>query len=117
MTGTTDYRSRSKAFLVKAREEWAAGDLEQASEKAWGAAALMLKEVAHQRGLEHESHNHLFGVLRVLVRESGDRGLRPMFRTANDLHHNFYEDRLTADEVDDDIKEVEQFVGRVERFI
>ncbi len=117
MQQATDYRRRSKAFLVKAREEWAAGDLEQASEKAWGAAALMLKEVAQLRGLQHETHNHLFGVVRILVRESGDRGLRPLFRTANDLHHNFYEDRLTADEIDDDIREVEQFVDKVESFI
>ena len=103
--------------MVKAREELAAGDLEQASEKAWGASSLMVKAVADKRGLEHETHNHLFGVLRILVRESGDRGLRGLFHTANELHHNFYEHRFTAEEVADDIDEVEQFVEKVERFI
>ncbi len=29
-------RERSRDFLVKAREELAAGDLEQAAEKGWG---------------------------------------------------------------------------------
>ena len=50
MQETRTYQERSRASLVKAREELEAGDFEQASEKAWGAAALMVKAVAQQRG-------------------------------------------------------------------
>jgi hypothetical protein len=35
--------------MKQAREELAKGDLIQAGEKAWGAAALMLKSLAHRR--------------------------------------------------------------------
>jgi hypothetical protein len=35
--------------MKQAREELAKGDLIQAGEKAWGAAALMLKSSAHRR--------------------------------------------------------------------
>ena len=50
MQQTKTYQERSWAFLAKAREELAVGDLEQASEKGWGAAAMMVKAVAGQRG-------------------------------------------------------------------
>ena len=117
MQQTQTYRERSRIFLAKAREELAAGDLEQASEKAWGAASLMLKAVAQQRGLDHETHNQLFRVLRVVVSELDDQELRRLFNDANGLHHNFYEHRLTAEEISDDIDSVERFVERVESFL
>ena len=50
MQETLSYQEPSQAFLGKAREELEAGDLEQASEKAWGAAAVMVKAVAEARG-------------------------------------------------------------------
>ncbi len=117
MVQTQTYRGRSKAFLAKAREELAAGNLEQASEKAWGAAAVMVKAAATQRGLGHDTHNHLFGVVRTLRTESGDPEMRRLFNDANGLHHNFYERRLSADEVRDDIDSVERFVGKVENLL
>ena len=117
MQQTQTCKERSRVFLTKAREELAAGDLEQASEKAWGAASLMLKAVAQQRGLDHDTHNHLFQVLRVVAGELDDRELRRLFNDANGLHHNFYEHRLTAEEISDDIDSVERFVGKVESFL
>ena len=117
MQRTKTYQERSRAFLSQAHEELATGDLEQASEKAWIAAALAVEAAAEQRGLIHESHNHLFGVVCVLVEESGNQELRQFFKTADELHHNFYEHRLTTDEISDDIGEVERFVEGVEGFL
>ncbi len=117
MQQTQTYKERSRIFLAKARDELAAGDLEQASEKAWGAASLMLKAAAQQRGLDHETHNQLFQVLRVVASELDDQELRRLFNDANGLHHNFYEHRLTAEEISDDIDSVERFVGKVESFL
>ena len=111
------YRERSQAFLIKAWEELEAGDLEQASEKAWGAAAVMVKAVADARGLEHEKHGHLFGVVRVLARETNDRELRGLFHVANGLHSNFYENWLDVDDVAEGLEDVERFVGKIERFL
>ena len=50
MQEALSYQERSQEFLGKAREELAAGDLEQASEKAWDAAAMIVKAVAEARG-------------------------------------------------------------------
>ena len=107
------YRERSRAFLEKARAELAAGDLEQASEKGWGAAALMVKAVAVQRGLVHTKHGHLFGVVNTLARETGDRELRGLFSIASSLHQNFYENWLEADYLAQNLEQVARFVEKV----
>lgn len=107
------YVDRSRIFLVKAREELAAGDLEQASEKAWGAAALMAKAVAEVRGLIHEKHGHLFNVIHELAREAGDQELRRLFSVASGLHGNFYENTFDREAVGEGIDDVEWFVEKV----
>jgi len=42
----TDYETQARDFLVKGQQYLAAGDLHQASERGWGAAAHMAKAVA-----------------------------------------------------------------------
>ena len=45
-----DYRQQARNFLGKSREYLAEGDLHQASEKGWGAAAWIAKAVAEAAG-------------------------------------------------------------------
>ena len=52
------YSTASRSLLTQAFEELSAGDTQQASEKGWGAAAQIVKAVAHGRGLR-ESREHL----------------------------------------------------------
>ncbi len=111
------YRERSRGFLVKAREELAAGDLEQAAEKGWGAAATIMKAFADQNGLDHERHSQLFPVLRAVINKSSDREIRRLFGIASGLHINFYEDSMTAEEVGEDLDAVERFVEKVEALL
>ena len=59
MTTTTDYRASSHTMMAQSRDELAKGDLQQASEKGWGAAAQMMKAIAESRGWEHGRHRHL----------------------------------------------------------
>ena len=117
MQQTRTYRQRSRGFLAKAREELDAGDLEQASEKTWGAAALIVKAVAEARGLPHEKHSHLCGVVHSLARQNRDRELRWLFHLANGLHVNFYENTFDSQAVDEAIEDVELFVSKVDRLI
>ena len=117
MQQTKTYQERSWAFLTKAREELAAGDLEQASEKGWGAAAMMVNAVAEQRGAIHEKHFQLFDFMHGLARQTGDPQLRWLFHVANGLHGNFYENRFDAQTVSDGIDDVEQFIGKVELYL
>ena len=65
---TQKYQNDSRTLLAQAHAELAQGDVRQASEKGWGAAALMLKAIAEQRGWEHGKHRHLSRVASRLRR-------------------------------------------------
>jgi hypothetical protein len=68
------YRKASEELMRQAREELAKGDLKQAGEKAWGAAALMLKSSAHRRdGLRLSGHGELWEHVGRVAEETVDR--------------------------------------------
>ena len=113
MQETRTYQERSRAFLVKAREELEAGDFEQASEKAWGAAALMVKAVAQQRGLPHRAHPLLSTLVDDLADETEEEELRRLYAVAEGLHTNFYEDRYRARALRRRLPDVELFVEKM----
>ena len=85
-----DYRQQSRYFLGKSREYLAEGDLHQASEKGWGAAAWMAKAVAETRGWEYRRHEQFNVVLDRVQDLTGNDRLIELRGIANDLHRNFY---------------------------
>ena len=93
------YREQAYIFLQQADEELARGDLRQASEKAWGAAAQAVKAAGEARGWEHATHRKLSDVVRRLAVETNDVQIRPYFQVASRLHKNFYEGQLERIEV------------------
>ena len=107
------YRNRSHELLANARAELDT-DLAQAGEKGWGAAASIVKAVAEERGWEHETHRVLYAAVGRLYRETEDQDLRPWFASANELHINFYENWFNREDVEVRLREVEEFVTRVE---
>ena len=111
------YRERSREYLSKAFQELADGDLTQASEKGWGAAAQMVKAVAQGRGMEHHSHALLLQIAYALEQETGDAALGELFDAANSLHGNFYEDRMTYRAVQSRLQRVQRFVHRIEQLL
>ena len=101
-------------MLEQAGRELDAGDVLQASEKGWGAAAHTVKAIAEQRGWIHERHGHLFGVVRNIVAESGQPRIMDLFHIANGLHTNFYEGWLSHEEVERGLGQVEELLGLLE---
>ena len=85
----------SVLFLQQAEAEFAAEDLLQASEKAWGAVARYVKAVAEHNGWDHYSHSHIRRNANRLFRLADDQAaLEDMFNHAERLHINFYESDL-----------------------
>ena len=76
------YRERSREYLSKAFQELAEGDLTQASEKGWGAAALIIKAVADERGMRHNHHALLDDIVDALAQETGENELEDLFDIA-----------------------------------
>ncbi|MEM4971323.1 MAG: PaREP1 family protein [Sulfolobales archaeon] len=104
-------------LLVEAESLARQGDYIQASEKAWGAAAHIVKAVAAKRGLELRSNRDLWSFVAELVRETGDDELRRLWNSANGFHINFYEAWMPGDMVWRAIEDVELFVEKLKKLI
>ena len=115
---TADYRQQARQFLAKSREYLTEGDLHQASEKGWGAAAWMAKAVATAQGWEYSRHDQFNVVLNNARLITGDDRLRGLRGIANDLHGNFYkrEFLLSADSIEPDLNSIAELLDILEPF-
>ena len=111
---TTTYHATSRKLLAQSREELTRGDLLQASEKGWGAAAQMLKAIAERRGWEHGKHRHLSSIASHIRSVTGDRDVYRWFQVAEALHGNFYEDQMVSADITESLDDVERLLDRLE---
>ena len=89
----------SREFLAAARQELAEGDLLQASEKAWGAAAFAVKAVAEKRRWFNEADWKLRRVADVIAAELGNDDIVSYYLAGRDAHFNFYHHEYDHDSV------------------
>ena len=87
VTSAVTYREASQRLLAQAHAELDVGDLRQASEKAWGAAAQIVKAAAQQRGWDHYSHRGLFVTVNRLTDDIGDQDIHDLFMFVNGTPH------------------------------
>ena len=91
----------SAIFLDHAEDLFRAGDTLQASEKAWGAVAHRVKSIVRRRNWPSGSHQALSVIIDRLAEESDNPArLLMLYRSAELLHNNFYEDWLDDDAVE-----------------
>ena len=111
-----DYASQAREFLRRSREYLAAGDLHQASEKGWGAAAHMAKAVAANNGWTYAKHADFSVVLNNVWLRDRDHRIRRLGAVANELHGYFYLRRrfLNADVIAADIEDVAELIDLLE---
>ena len=117
MTTATDYRANSRAMLAHSWQELARGDLQQASEKGWGATAQMMKAVAELRGWEHGRHRHLHRIASRLRAETGDGDIYRLFNTASVLHENFYENQMAVQDIEQSLRDVALLLDKLDAII
>ena len=89
-----DHRARAAYFLQRGREFLAEGDLHQASEKGWGAAAHMVKAVAASYGFRYESHDEFDHVLDEASALARNDRVHDLGNTAHYLHRNYYKRKV-----------------------
>ena len=116
MTTTSEHITITRRLIEHADEQLRLGDLVQASEKGWGAAAHYLKAVAKQRGWDNRSHRDFFTIKDRLAGETDDPNrLRELFGNLRSLHQNFYEPLYSEDDVKVGIDSAKEFVETLER--
>ncbi|MYC33755.1 MAG: hypothetical protein F4X64_11340 [Chloroflexi bacterium] len=112
-TQTRGYAVASFELMNKAHDYLRDGDLRQASEKGWGAAAQMVKAVAENwkdAEVVHGRHQDLRALVAGLAAAEREPGLDMTFHAAQDLHENFYEDNLPQYIVDLDLRQVNELI-------
>ena len=106
------YESQAREFLAKGREYLAVGDLHQASEKGWGAAAHMAKAVAVAQDWEYGRHGHFHRIMNQAQQLTGSHRLRYLHGRAEILHINYYDlkDELNAETIGNDIEDMAELI-------
>ncbi len=108
---SADHAVRSAALLAHAQEMIDKGDRLQASEKIWGAVAHKLEEIATKRGWSWRKHggcNALVGYLRL---ETHNPELGTLFRSADSLHANFYDDQYERWQLEDGLADAKKLIA------
>ena len=103
----------SRQLIQHAEEELADGEPLQASEKAWGAVAHLLKAIARQRRWRHSGHHHFFQIIDQLVEETGDDEIETFFSVADGLHGNFYNGFKSESAVRSNIQKVKLLITKL----
>ncbi len=120
MSRDLDPREKSREFIEAAKKlldaavkELRKGDVRQAAEKTWGAAALSVKAYAYWReGRRLASHGELWEYVEVIARELGD-WVRNSWNEATAMHVCFYEGWCQEKQVEAAVKQVEKLVNGV----
>lgn len=118
-TAATDHIALAREFLRRSREYLENGDLHQASEKGWGAAAHIAKAVAASQGWEYQHHDQFDMIIQNARHQFRQPSLRNYGQSAQSLHRNYYQhpSLLNADAIREDIDDVETMLGVLEPFI
>ena len=108
----SDYETQAREFLAKGWEYLDAGDLHQASEKGWGAAAHMTKAVAVAQGWEYERHPDFSAVLYQARQLTGNRRISELRNAANELHINYYRRKrhLNVEDIREGLEDVAELL-------
>ena len=102
----------SAEFIERAENMLLAGDLLQASEKAWGAVAHCLKSIAARRNLPSGTHAALSILINRLANESDDPGMIiELYVRVGLLHTNFYEDWFKRETVERGVRSAMELIA------
>ncbi len=114
-----DHLALAEDFLTRSWENFEKGDLHQASEKGWGAAAHLAKALAARHGWEYESHDQFGSIMDNARQFYRQPNLRHYRNSANYLHQNYYKhpSLLRADSIGAEIADVTERLAVMRPFI
>jgi len=108
-----EYAKAARELLEEAQEELRRGNVKQAAEKVWGAAALAVKAHAYWReGRRLASHRELWEHSLVITKEFGE-WVRESWFAAVSMHTCFYEGWCKGEHVEGALKAVRRLVEAV----
>ncbi|MBI4233275.1 MAG: hypothetical protein HY686_02420 [Chloroflexi bacterium] len=100
-------------YLANALSFLARREPEKASEFLWGSVAEALKAVAWHRGVRLRTHREVRGYAKDLAKQFQDSSLFDAYQKAESFHSNFYESRLTAEDISLNLDEIRGAIGKL----
>lgn len=100
-------------LLDQADHELMAGDLLQSSEKLWGATSHALKAFCESRGWRHGKYAQRQEAVKRLSVERQDESISLSFKIAEACHANFYNDWLTAEELEENRQSIHRLITAI----
>ena len=100
-------------YLKDANALFKKGDNVQASEKYWGAFAMMVKAVAAVKGIKLGEHRNIIEFVQELSKEHPELNLTEALAQARYLHTNFYEDELPREVIATYADTVKEAIGKL----
>ncbi len=108
-----EYVGIAEELLREANEELSKGNVRQAAEKVWGAAALAVKAYAYWRdGRRLASHGELWEYKRVMEKELGG-WVYEVWAIAQSMYTCFYEGWCIKEDVEKALEPIEKLVKEV----
>jgi hypothetical protein len=111
------YLKLSGKYMKDMEDFLSKGDYVQASEKAWGAAAQVIKALAARRGVELRSHGELHREVIKVAEEAKDDEIRLLWQSAISLHQNFYENWLPQEMVEKNVNDVKKLIDKLKHLL
>ncbi len=108
-----EYIEVAEELLQEAQDELKKGNVRQAAEKLWDAAALTVKAYAYWRdGKRLTSHRELWEDKRKLIKELG-KWVHNSWANATEMHICFYEGWCSREDIENSIEAIEKLVREV----
>lgn len=89
----------------------------KASELLWGAVTQAIKALAAKHGLEITRHRQFFDYMKTLSKELEAESLYKTFLFLDDLHKNFYDEKIRSVDFDIYFKEAYQFILEIDKLM
>ncbi len=106
------YWRKSEDYYNNALKHAAHGEFSKASELLWGAVTQTLKALAAMRGITIKTHKGFSAFTFLLSQELKDGEIHKAFKFLEDLHENFYEEKIDDKEFPLYRKEAESFLRK-----
>ncbi|MEN3047008.1 MAG: PaREP1 family protein [Candidatus Hydrothermales bacterium] len=104
-------------YLKEAEELHEKGDLPQAGEKYYGAISELIKMIGERTKWEHKGHRARREIILKLDEKYPELNLWTLHGSAERLHQNFYENDLTIEGFEKDVKNVKLLISYLKEIL
>jgi len=112
-----DYLRQREIYLQNAKKFHDAGRYRKSSELLWGAISQTIKALAATSSFKIFKHTQFRQYIRNISKELSDRKLLTDFWLMEDLHKNFYDEKIPQDEYGIYMELAVEYLAKLDKMI